>query len=106
MKLISWVQNAFESQFFITTSPRGKAGILNKTYSFTYKVFKKLGLYNLLANIVNFIFLKEVKLSSKNLLKKKLKKFPFSKFKLLIIKLILRNYRSKNFQLLKKYGSL
>ena len=104
--LISWVQNAFESQFFLTPVPRGKGGLLGKIYGKIYKIFSKLGIYFIISNTLDLLNYKSLKPDKNFLLLKKEKNYRFTKFKNFIFKKLIKNYRIKFQKLLLKYGEI
>ena len=104
ISLISWVQNAYHSQFFLTPVPRGKGGLIGKLYGKIYKAFSKLGLYNYLAQTLDILNWKTLKFDQNYLLKKYERNYKFNKFKKSILKLIINNYRIKFNKLLLTYG--
>ena len=104
--LISWIQNAFESQFFLTPVPRGKGGLLGKIYGKIYKAFSKLGLYFIVSNTLDLFNYRSIKPDKNFLFLKKENNFRFTKFKNLIFRYLIKNYRIKFQKLLLKYGEI
>jgi len=70
--LIAWISSAFEGQFFATTALRVKKGHIGRVYSKIYKfLIRWKGGYEILAWMVDGVFLRKVKFNSKRLLVKK-----------------------------------
>lgn len=104
MKLLSWIQNAYDSQYFVTTAPRNTQRFMGRFYELSYKFIELIGLYHLLAFLVNLLFNNKVKLDPKILYRKNLIKKPFAKLRMIILENELRKYRKKNLQNVLDYG--
>ena len=104
MKLLSWIQHAYDSQYFVTTAPRNTQRFMGRFYELSYKFIELIGLYHLLALLVNLLFNNRVKLDPKILYRKNLIKKPFAKLRMLILENELRKYRKKNLQNVLDYG--
>ena len=95
MKLLSWIQHAYDSQYFVTTAPRNTQRFMGRFYELSYKFIELIGLYHLLALLVNLLFNNRVKLDPKILYRKNLIKKPFAKLRMLILENELRKYRKR-----------
>ena len=105
-KLMSWTHNAYDSQFFVTTTPRNTLKTKGRIYSIIYKLIIILGLYEILASIVNILFNRKLKPDKKLLFKKELVKYPFYNIRMSLLIHELKNYRKNNIRTILKYSKL
>lgn len=99
--LLVWMSMAFEGRFYSTAAPRGRGGKWGKLYRGAYRVVKKLGVYGILAWIVNLIYLRNVTFNYENLL-------AYEKRGIKVrsdgdVLELLREYRKNNNELLESY---
>ena len=100
-KLMLWMGMAFEGQFFATTAPRGKGGLIGYAYRVIYKVIKKLGIYRWLARLINSLYLTQVIFNYERLFD--MKKEPLPENTSSNTDLV-RNYRARYRKILADYG--
>lgn len=67
-KLLVWLGQAFEGQFFETAAPRGQGGSVGKLYRKLHRSLKKVGLLSLLYRLVDKLLLGDLKLDNAVLL--------------------------------------
>tara|TARA_A100001035_G_C27785084_1_gene503912 strand:- start:2460 stop:4190 length:1731 start_codon:yes stop_codon:yes gene_type:complete len=103
-KLLSWTQHAYDSQYFVTTAPRNTQRFIGRFYELSYKSIELIGLYHLLALIINLLFNNRVKIDHKILYKKNLSKKPFAKQRMIILEKELKKYRKNNLKKVLNYG--
>lgn len=103
LALITWMSMAFEGQFFATAAPRGLGGIYGKAYRVLYRLAKKTGAYRLLAEVINRLFLREVKVDPQRLLHTAHGKFLGQEIGADDLIDLLREYRKTNCRLLDEY---
>jgi hypothetical protein len=103
-KLLVWISMAFEGQFFATAAPRGRGGLLGKYYLKAYNLSKITGVYGFLAWVINFLFLRQVKLNQGLLLLEQKIYSPDTEIANRTSSELLEKYRTTYRHLLDEYG--
>lgn len=103
-KLLPWMSQAFETQFFATAAPRSKGGLAGKIYRVSYRSLERMRMYNLIARLIDFLFLRNIRQDPENLLSPKKPSGKLAALRKYFLKRSLSRYREKYRALLSQYG--
>lgn len=103
-RLLHWMCNAYEGQFFSTAAPRTRGGLLGKMYRILYRATSFQFFYGILATLINLVFLRRIVFSHGRISCKGSFPDPFLKLGMHLPLRLLRRYRKLNRTRLQKYG--
>src|SRR5690606_27120016 len=101
--LLGWMSQAFETQFFPTAAPRGKGGPVGRAYRLGCGMFGRIGMYHLIATILNPLVLRRIEFDEERLLVKCSAKHPFAKLRVRLLNRKLARYRTSHRSVLASY---
>lgn len=103
-RLLLWMCNAYEGQFFSTAAPRTRGGLWGKMYRIFYRATGSRFFYGILAKLINLVFLRRVEFSPGRISCKGGFRESFLKIGMHLPLWLLRRYRKRNRTRLDKYG--